>query len=133
MTSSHSVISIDPSPWAETIQHRLTCGTPSPECGYAKSFTRIELDASGTASVSRLPVHPPRDLVLVEGTLDELLSDPHRARPEDLVVARLTDKGPVPYNATQRLRDQWPNAVHVERIHTVHVDATPLSGWTIGR
>ena len=33
------------------------CGTPS-RSGYAKSFTRIELDASGTASVSRLPVHP---------------------------------------------------------------------------
>lgn len=113
---------------AETIQYS---GSPLrysiSECGYAKSFTRIELDASGTASVSRLPVHPPRDLVLVEGTLDELLSDPHRARPEDLVVARLTDRGPV-HNAMQRLRDQWPNAVHVERMHTVHVDATPLSG-----
>ena len=97
------------------------------ECGYAKSFTRIDLGPSGEVQVSRLPVHPPRDLVLVEGTLDELLAEPERARPSDLVVARLTDKGPV-HNAMQRLRDQWPNAVHVERVHTVHVDATPLSG-----
>lgn len=97
------------------------------ECGYTKSFNRIELGASGEVTVSRLAVSPPRDLVLVEGTLDELLADPGQARPADLVVARLTDKGPV-HNAMQRLRVQWPNAVHVERIHAVHVDATPLSG-----
>ena len=97
------------------------------ECGYTKSFNRIELGGSGEVVVSRLPVYPPRDLVLVEGTLDELLADPKQARPADLVVARLTDKGPV-HNAMQRLRDHWPNAVHVERVHAVHVDATPLSG-----
>jgi len=97
------------------------------ECGYTKSFTRIELGAPGVVQVSRLPVHAPRDLVLIEGTLDELLADPSRARPADLVVARLSDKGPV-HNAMQRLRDHWPNAVHVERVHTVHADATPLSG-----
>ena len=97
------------------------------ECGYTKSFNRIELGASGEVAVSRLARRPPRDLVLVEGTLDELLADPGQARPADLVVARLTDKGPV-HNAMQRLRDQWPNAVHVERVHAVHLDATPLSG-----
>ena len=56
---------------------------------HTKSFNRIELGASGEVAVSRLAVHPPRDLVLVEGTLDELLADPGQARPADLVVARL--------------------------------------------
>jgi exonuclease SbcD len=97
------------------------------ECGYAKSFTRIELGAPGELSVTRLPVQAPRELVLIEDTLDALLQTPELARREDLVVARLTDKGPV-HNAMQRLRDHWPNAVHVERIHPVHVNATPLSG-----
>ena len=118
-------------PQAVAAEHICYSGSPLrysiSECGYEKSFTRIELGEKGNVAVDRVAITPTRDLVLVEGTIDALLSEPSAARPLDLVVARLTDKGPV-HSAMQRLRERWPNAVHVERTFAAQVQASQLAG-----
>ena len=97
------------------------------EVGYTKSFSMIEIDGSGEAKVSRLPINAARDLVVLEGTLDALIKGEHPARPDDFVVAKLTDKGPV-HNGMSRLRERWPNALHIERVHPETGNDTPLAG-----
>ena len=97
------------------------------EVNYQKSFTQIDIDGTGSAEIVRHPINPLRDLIVLEGTLDELLTGDHAASPKDLVIARLTDKGPV-HNAMGRLRVRWPNALHVERLHLDQSQLTPLSG-----
>lgn len=97
------------------------------EVNYKKSFTQIDIDGAGSVDIVRHPVNALRDLVVIEGTLEEILSADHPASPTDLVIARLTDRGPV-HNAMGRLRVRWPNALHVERLHLDHSQLTPLSG-----
>jgi exonuclease SbcD len=97
------------------------------EVDYPKSFTQIDIDGAGAVDIVRHPVNALRDLVIIEGSLEEILNGDHPAKPTDLVIARLTDKGPV-HNAMGRLRSRWPNALHVERLHPDHGQLTPLSG-----
>ena len=112
----------------ESIQY---AGSPmrysTSELGYTKSINLIEIDAAGHTTVRRIPVHSPRDLVVLEGTLDALLTEEQTARPTDWVVAKLTDKGPV-YNSMARLRARWPNALHIERVHPETSAEPPLAG-----
>lgn len=97
------------------------------EVGYTKSFSMIEIDGEGQTTVSRLRIDAARDLVVLEGTLDDLIKGEHPARRDDFVVAKLTDKGPV-HNGMNRLRERWPNALHIERIHPETGTETPLAG-----
>jgi exonuclease SbcD len=97
------------------------------ELGYTKSISQIDIDGSGSATVTRIPLSPPRDLVLLEGTLEALITEDHSANHNDFVVARLTDKGPV-YGAMARLRQRWPNALHIERVYPDVGTPTQLTG-----
>jgi len=81
-----------------------------------KSISIVELDAAGRATVEAIALSPRRDVRVVEGALHELLaraaSDPRR---DDYVCARLTDPGPA-LDAMARLREVYPNALHVEPV-----------------
>ena len=97
------------------------------EVGHSKSFSAIEIGRDGDCTIEHIPVEAPRDLVRIEGTIENLLSAEHPASETDLVIARLLDKGPV-HDAMSRLRAKWPHTLHIERTHIEATAATPLAG-----
>jgi len=74
----------------------------------------VEIDAQGCATVEQIPLRGARDLRRITGTLQELLDGPIQGDPQDFIVARLTDVGPV-RNAIGRLRQVYPKVLHIER------------------
>lgn len=97
------------------------------EVNYKKSITQIDMDGSGHCEIERLPLKPLRDLVIMEGRFESIIAGEHEAKESDLIIARITDKGPV-YNAMTRLRMRWPNALHIERTHRETGTLAPLTG-----
>ncbi|MEC9073031.1 MAG: exonuclease SbcCD subunit D C-terminal domain-containing protein, partial [Myxococcota bacterium] len=84
------------------------------EVDHPKSITVVDMDAAGDIEVRRVPLVPPRDLRRVQGTLQDLVTLGAQGNREDYIVATLMDRGPVLY-AMDRLREIYPNAIHVER------------------
>ena len=84
------------------------------EVDHAKSLTLVEIDAAGQAAVELVPLSPRRDLRILEGALAELTAGGLRGAREDYLLVRLTDDGPV-YDAMARLRQTYPNVLHIER------------------
>lgn len=74
-----------------------------------KSSVMVEIDKSGQAHITLLPLKPLRDLKVLKGTIDELLVNPSETI-EDFVYVVLTDPVTIPY-AMKRIRVKYPNAV----------------------
>ncbi|MGY1747107.1 exonuclease SbcCD subunit D [Blastococcus sp. SYSU D00695] len=84
------------------------------EAGQAKQAWLVDLDASGLAGVRAVPLPVPRELVVLTGTLEQLLSDPaHAAAEEAFVSARLTD-AVRPADPMRRLQARFPHCAHLE-------------------
>jgi exonuclease SbcD len=92
------------------------------ECDHEKSACLVELGPPGAGRGARarvhtelLPLPAPRDVRVLQGTLDDLLSagrtDPHR---DDYILASLLDTGAV-LDAVGRLRTVYPNTLKIER------------------
>ncbi|BDV31710.1 exonuclease SbcCD subunit D [Microbacterium terricola] len=83
----------------------------------------VELDAGGLASVQWLELPVPRRLVTLEGTLDELLTDPRFDDMRDAwVSARYTDAAPQP-DPMRRLQARFPHCAMVAHAPSVvHAD-----------
>ncbi len=79
-----------------------------------KSFTVVDIDAAGQATVRRHPIQPLRDLRRIQGTLAELLASAPQGSPDDYIVATLLDRGPV-FDAMAKLREHYPCTLHIER------------------
>ncbi len=87
------------------------------EADDAKSALLVELaPTAGSIPVLRpLPLRPRRDVRNLEGTLAALLAAaPADAGREDYLRLTLTDDGPL-LNALGRLREAYPNVLHLER------------------
>lgn len=85
------------------------------EVTHTKSVNLVDLDAAGTCRVEQVPLVPRRDLRRVEGTLDEVLGGPGAGEShDDYVWVTLREQGPV-LGAMSRIREVYPNAMHVER------------------
>jgi len=96
------------------------------EVHHAKSVHLVEMDAEGRCEIERLPLAPQRDLRRVEGTLSEIQTGPSPDEKErDYIWVTLQDEGPV-VDAMSRIREVYPNALHVE--HPTRVDVSSLSG-----
>ncbi|EFI69862.1 exonuclease sbcD-like protein [Lysinibacillus fusiformis ZC1] len=78
---------------------------------HEKGFLIIELDEQGNTTVSKRKLVPRRDLRVIEGQLEELLTF---TPSEDYVFIRLTDKISVT-SPMERIRSVFPHAMHVER------------------
>jgi len=97
------------------------------EISHEKSVTIVEMDATGKCAIERIAFSPRRDVRRIEGTLKEILekaqSDENR---EDYLMVTLLDRQPV-LNAMGRLREVYPNTLHIERPlvapSTVHAQA----------
>jgi len=118
-------------PQAAGFDHVQYAGSPlkysASEVGHKKAFTHIDIDKNGHCTINRIPIDAPRDLVRLEGTIEELLEAEQPARPQDLIIARLLNKGPV-HDAMNQLRTRWPNTLHIERVQIEEMGSTPLAG-----
>lgn len=85
------------------------------EKDHNKGFTVVELDGSGEITLERRPLVPRRDVRRVEMTMAELLQQPIN---HDYVFVRLTDETPILY-PMEKVRSIFPNALHVERKHSI--------------
>jgi len=85
------------------------------EASHCKSVTVVELDARGSVSTELVELSPRRDVRVLEGHLEELIAAGRSdAAAEDYLLARVMNPEPV-LNAMGRLREVYPNVLHVER------------------
>lgn len=80
-----------------------------------KGVTLVEMGADGMNFAKHLPLHPLRDMRILEGELNTLLdqgkTDPHN---EDYLLVRLTDKHAL-LDPMGKLRQIYPNVLHIEK------------------
>ena len=80
-----------------------------------KGVTLVEMDANGMRSATHLPLHPLRDMRILEGDLATLLAqgktDPQQ---DDYLLVRLTDKHAL-LDPMSKLRQVYPNVLHLEK------------------
>lgn len=91
-----------------------------------KGITLVEIDANGMKSASHLPLHPLRDMRILEGELHTLLeqgkTDPHN---EDYLLVRLTDKHAL-LDPMGKLRQVYPNVLHIEKPGMLEMSDQPV-------
>ena len=81
------------------------------EARHEKSVTLVEIKEKGQVELTALPLAPKRDMLVVEGPLEALLS---AGEPSDCFVrAILTDEGPV-LDAAARLKTIYPNLLRID-------------------
>lgn len=81
------------------------------EAQHDKSVTLVELKEKGQVELTALPLAPKRDMLVIEGPLEALLS---AGEPSDCFVrALLTDEGPV-LDAAARLKMVYPNLLRID-------------------
>ncbi|WP_394204045.1 exonuclease SbcCD subunit D [Shewanella waksmanii] len=80
-----------------------------------KSVTLVEVAANKQPEITLLPLTPLRDVRIIEGALEQVLTqginDPNR---DDYIMVRLSDKQAI-LDAMGKLRDVYPNVLHLER------------------
>ncbi len=80
-----------------------------------KGITLVEMSSDGMKSATHLPLHPLRDMRILEGELNTLLeqgkTDPHN---DDYLLVRLTDKHAL-LDPMGKLRQVYPNVLHIEK------------------
>ncbi|MBI5610051.1 MAG: exonuclease SbcCD subunit D [Deltaproteobacteria bacterium] len=98
------------------------------EADQARSATLVELAPDGTTQTTELPLRPRRPLRTVRGTLAQLVAqgqnDPNR---HDFIAATLTDPGML-LDPLGRLREGYPNVLHIERPQLQGGDGALLQG-----
>lgn len=85
------------------------------EAGQEKSVTLVEMDAAGRCRTELFPLTPKRDMRIVEGAFETLLQGPGAGESrEDYLLVRLSDKKAI-LDPMGRLREVYPNVLHLER------------------
>jgi exonuclease SbcD len=87
------------------------------EADHVKSVSIVEMDAKGAVQVSLEPLQARYDVRVLAGTLKDVLergaADPNRS---DYVSVVLEDREPL-FDAMTRLREVYPNVLHLARPH----------------
>lgn len=85
------------------------------EATHRKGVTLVDIDPTGAAQVRQLPLVPRRDVRVLEGELEKLLtqgqSDPQA---DDYLLVRLTDRHAI-LDPMGKLRAVYPNVLHLEK------------------
>jgi len=85
------------------------------EVDHQKSVTLVDISAAGDVTTEYVALQPLREMRILEGALEDILaagaSDPHS---NDYVLARLTDTHAI-LDIIGKLRDVYPNTLHLER------------------
>lgn len=86
------------------------------EVAHTKSVDLVEMDARGVCSIEPIRLKPPRDLRLIAGTFEGIVScfDPDAPGRQDYIQVRLAERLP-PLDAMARLRELYPNVLSIER------------------
>jgi exonuclease SbcD len=85
------------------------------EADHRKSVSIVELDADGTVDVERVDLTPRRDVRILEGSLHEIRQGPQEGESaDDYLLVRLSDRKAI-LDVMGKLRDVYPNVLHVER------------------
>jgi exonuclease SbcD len=92
-----------------------------------KGITLVEMAADGMKSATPLPLHPLRDMRILEGELNTLLeqgkTDPHN---DDYLLVRLTDKHAL-LDPMGKLRQVYPNVLHIEKPGLLAMSDQPIN------
>jgi len=84
------------------------------EVDHNKGVNLVEIGREGDVEVEHIPLKPRRDLRRIEGYLQDLVENPIEEGRDDFFVVRLLDDHLLE-NAMLRLRQVYPNVVHLER------------------
>lgn len=85
------------------------------EATHEKAVLVVTLDARGQCAVQEVALSPRRQVRRVQGKLAEVVAAaPESATRDDYLVVELQDEGPV-YDAMGKLREVYPNVLHIER------------------
>lgn len=85
------------------------------EADHSKSVNIVEIGKDGKAEVERVSLTARRDVRIIDGALDSILKKKgDRGSTDDYVLIRLTDRKAI-LDAMGKLRQVYPNTLHVER------------------
>jgi len=98
-----------------------------------KSVVLIDMAADGQCQIDYRPLAPRRDMRTLEGELQQLLeaaaADSHS---DDYLQVRLTDRHAI-LDALGKLRDKYPNVLHLERPGLMQQGAPRSSKQTLAQ
>lgn len=99
----------------ETIRY---CGTPLKysfsECNHRKSVTMVDFEEKGNISISKLPLKPLRDMVILKDTLDNLLTKSEYTKySDDYICAIITDEEDL-FDPIGQIRSVYKNTLLIE-------------------
>ncbi|MBY6351011.1 metallophosphoesterase family protein [Rhodococcoides corynebacterioides] len=121
----------------EVEAHVRYSGSPVPysfgERSHRKAVWLIDLDAQGLAEVTRVDLPVVRGLSVLEGTLDELVSDARFDAAEEHYVSAVLTDAVRPMDAMRVLRERFPFAVHLEWHRPAGSDLGRYRDKVIGR
>ncbi|PMJ97193.1 exonuclease SbcCD subunit D [Vibrio sp. 10N.261.55.A7] len=80
-----------------------------------KGVTLVEFDENGFKSTEHIDLTAPHQMRILEGELDELLSQGHQdSNSHDYLLVRLTDTHAI-LDPMEKLRKVYPNVLHIEK------------------
>ncbi|MEM6987406.1 MAG: exonuclease SbcCD subunit D [Pseudomonadota bacterium] len=84
------------------------------EVTHDKGACLVDMDADGSVSCSHLSFSAKRDVRVLEGLFEDLITSPRREMQDDYLMIRLLDRGAI-LDAMPRLRSIYPHVLHLER------------------
>lgn len=87
------------------------------EAAHTKSVTMVEMDGTGKTTLQEISLTPRRDVRCLEGFINDILAGPQNGESrEDYLMVTLKDTGAI-LDAIGKLREVYPNILHIERPH----------------
>lgn len=83
----------------------------SSEAKHQKGFYVVDLDEQGNATIDKQLFNPKRDMRVIKGKMEELLSE---TPSEDYVFVHLEDETPI-LSPMEKIRAVFPNTLHIHR------------------
>lgn len=85
------------------------------EVSQRKGVVLVDLKAGEATQIEERPLHPRRDMRVLEGAFSELLREAASDEsPDDYLLIRLTDKHAI-LDTLAQLREHYPNVLHLEK------------------